>query len=237
MKILFIRHADPDYSIDNLTPTGVVEVECLHRYIDRYAIDHVYSSPMGRAYRTAQVAMGRDDIEVLPWLREFNHRVDSSIMPPSDIIWDKYPDEWSKCDGLYDKDAWYNHPMCGDVKDKYLEVCNGLDELLAKHGYEREGMIYRAVSPNREVIALFCHFGVQCILLSHLLGISPIPLLHHTCALPSSVTTLVTEERREGIASFRMLEFGSLNHLVQDGIEPSFSARFCETYDDMSERH
>ena len=29
MKILIIRHADPDYSIDSLTPKGWVEAECL----------------------------------------------------------------------------------------------------------------------------------------------------------------------------------------------------------------
>ena len=29
MKILIIRHADPDYSIDSLTKKGWVEAECL----------------------------------------------------------------------------------------------------------------------------------------------------------------------------------------------------------------
>ena len=32
MKLLIIRHGDPDYSIDSLTPTGWVEAELLsHR--------------------------------------------------------------------------------------------------------------------------------------------------------------------------------------------------------------
>lgn len=56
-------------------------------------------------------------------------------------------------------------------------------------------------------------------------------------APPSSVTTLYTEERREGIASFRMQSFGDLSHLYAGDEPASFAARFCETYDNMEERH
>ena len=63
------------------------------------------------------------------------------------------------------------------------------------------------------------------------------PLWHGTCALPSSVTTLITEERRKGISSFRMCAFGDTSHLYAAGREPSFSARFCETYGNWDQRH
>ena len=78
----------------------------------------------------------------------------------------------------------------------------------------------------------FCHFGVECVLLSRLLDCSPVVLWHHTVALTSSVTKLTTEERREGKAIFRMSQFGSLSHLDGAGEEPSFFARFCETCHD-----
>ena len=52
------------------------------------------------------------------------------------------------------------------------------------------------------------------------------------CAAPTSVTTVVTEERREGTASFRMLAFGDTSHLYAKGEEPAFAARFCETYEE-----
>ena len=74
-------------------------------------------------------------------------------------------------------------------------------------------------------------------LLSRLLNISPMPLWHGTCAAPTAVTTLVTEERRPGFASFRMGSFGDISHLYAAGREPSFSARFCETYSRMDQRH
>jgi probable phosphoglycerate mutase len=62
-------------------------------------------------------------------------------------------------------------------------------------------------------------------------------LWHGTCAAPTSVTTLTTEERREGIAYFRMNAFGDISHLYAAGVEPSFSARFCETFANTEQRH
>ena len=73
-------------------------------------------------------------------------------------------------------------------------------------------------------------------LLSHLLGISPMQLWHVFCALPTSVTTVITEERRKGTAYFRVNGFGDISHLYANGEEASFAARFCECYDNENER-
>jgi len=62
-------------------------------------------------------------------------------------------------------------------------------------------------------------------------------LWHGTCAAPSSVTTLVTEERREGIASFRMTAFGDISHLYAADQAPAFAARFCECFRNEDQRH
>lgn len=115
-------------------------------------------------------------------------------------------------------------------------MTESLDALLASHGYERDGEYYRAVKPNRDVIVLFCHFGLECVLLSHLMNVSPMILWHHTCAAPTSVTGIVTEERRCGQAIFRMSEFGDISHLYVGNEPPAFAARFCETFD-SDERH
>ena len=127
--------------------------------------------------------------------------------------------------------------LAEDVKEKYDIVCHGLDDVLKKHGYEREGMHYKAVKPNNDTIVFFCHFGVECVLLSHLINVSPMILWHGFCALPSSITSIYTEERRPGIAGFRINEFGSTAHLHAADQKPSFSARFCECYANINERH
>ena len=56
--------------------------------------------------------------------------------------------------------------------------------------------------------------------------------IRELCAAPSSITSIYTEERRKGIAGFRVNEFGSTAHLYVAGEKPSFAARFCECYGD-----
>ena len=116
-------------------------------------------------------------------------------------------------------------------------VWQGIDGILADHGYVRDGYWYRAEQANEDTVLIFCHFGVECVMLAHILNLSPMILWHNFCAAPSSVTTLYTEERRKGIAAFRMSAFGDISHLYAAGEKPSFAARFCETYDNMEERH
>lgn len=49
MKILIIRHGEPDYSIDSLTEKGWREAELLSRRLAPLGIRDFYVSPLGRA--------------------------------------------------------------------------------------------------------------------------------------------------------------------------------------------
>ena len=241
MKILIIRHADPDYSIDSLTAKGWIEAECLSEKLVKMKIDAFYTSTLGRAKDTASCTLkklSREPDGVFEWLKEFP----PTIMRPDSgksIAWDWLPSDWTKVDAFYDKDKWGDVSQMaeGKVREEYDRVTGEFDSLLAKHGYVREGNYYRAEKPNMDTIAIFCHFGSGCVLLSHLLGVSPMVLWHGLCAAPSSVTTLTTEERREGIASFRMNSYGDVSHLYAKDEEPAFAARFCEMFSNVDERH
>jgi len=239
MKLLFIRHADPDYERDTLTGKGWREAELLSGRISAMDIKEFYVSPLGRARDTANVTLKKMNrtAKVLPWLKEF--QLYDEKLGRERICWDLLPQDWTVINEYYDKDLWHTVPAMktGNAITEAKKVFEGIDKLLEKHGYVREGRLYRAINPNRDSIAFFCHFGVMCLILSHLLGISPVLLWHGFCALPTSVTTLVSEERRKGIAYFRVIGFGDISHLYAAGEEPSFSARFCETYDSFDERH
>lgn len=240
MKLLIVRHADPDYTIDSLTPAGWKEAELLSERLSRLDVKAFYVSPLGRAKDTASLTlkkMGREATEC-EWLKEFPPRISRPDKETETIAWDWLPADWTKEERYYDKNAWdTTAPMsAGHVGEEYHRVIAEFDRLLASHGYDREGAYYRASHANSDTIILFCHFGLECVLLSHLLGISPMVLWHGTCAAPSSVTTLTSEERREGIAAFRMNSFGDVSHLYVAGEQPSFAARFCETFD-SAERH
>ena len=233
LQLLIIRHGDPDYIKDSLTKKGKREALLLCKRIEKLNPDFIYSSPLGRAKKTAKLAtktLGRE-ITVLPWLREFEGRVGSGLF--KDICWDRLPQDWTCFDGMY-TDEWYDCAMMKgtNVREEYEKVARGLDELLSKHGYQHSGRIFKVAEPNHDTIALFCHFGVECVILSHLLSVSPMPFWHNFAALTTSVTTVVTEERRKGIAAFRILSFGDISHLYANNEEPSFACRFCECFDD-----
>ena len=241
MKILIIRHADPDYEADSLTSQGWKEAELLAGRISRMDIQKIYVSPLGRARDTAGVSLKKmaKEAEVCEWLREFAPCIRRPDKEGGSIAWDWLPQDWTKIRECYDKDAWssIDAMKSGNVQEEYAWVADSLDGVLARHGYVREGNYYRVERGSSDTIAFFCHFGLECVLLSHLLGVSPMILWHGTCAAPSSVTTLITEERRRGIAYFRMSSFGDVSHLTAAGEQPSFSARFCEQYENASQRH
>lgn len=242
MKILIIRHGDPDYSIDSLTEKGWREADLLAERIAPLPIKNYYVSPLGRAQDTAAATLkkaGRS-AETLPWLREFNVPItDPATGQERGIPWDMVPAEWTAVPEYYDRDKWHKTPIMqsGNMSEMLAEVWDGLDGIIEKHGYRREGNLYRAVQPNEDTIAFFCHFGVQCVMLGHLLGISPMILWHGFMAAPTSVTTLCTEERREGIAYFRASALGDISHLYIKNEEPAFAGRFCETFANTEQRH
>ena len=72
MRILIIRHGDPDYERDTLTEKGHREAALLAKRYKDEKIDYFYSSPLGRAKHTCEYvakAQGREkDVIIYDWL-------------------------------------------------------------------------------------------------------------------------------------------------------------------------
>lgn len=234
MKIVIIRHGEPDYVHDSLTEKGFREAELLAERISKLDVKDFYCSPLGRAKATAAPTLkltGRTATE-LDWLHEFKGKVREGIKVTN--CWDRMPSYWTADESYYDKSKWFDTKLMKslNVKKEYTKVCRGVDELLSKHGYEHSGNIFKVNNPNHDTIVLFCHFAVEAVILSHIFSCSPMVLWHNFVALPTSVTTLVTEEREQGIAVFRCLQYADISHLYAGNEEPSFAARFCECFED-----
>ena len=237
MKLIFIRHADPDYERDDLTETGYREAEALIGRLKRIGPDYIYVSPLGRAKKTMEIALeGKTEgIPVLDYLQEFPGMIDRpDITDRKKICWDWLPQDWTVYEDFYSYEHWADHPAMkgGKIAELYEHVTSEFEKLLEKHGYRKEGKYFRVLEGNHDTIVFFCHFGLESVLLSYLLSISPMILWHGTCAAPSSITEVYTEERVKGIASFRIVSLGDTSHLYENHLEPSFSARFCECYED-----
>ncbi|MBO7214200.1 MAG: histidine phosphatase family protein [Clostridia bacterium] len=227
MKITIIRHAEPDYENNTLTSKGFKEADYLGKYLKDEKIDYIYSSPLPRAFYTADAIVKYNKTKtykVLEFLREFE---------PD--MWDNAPTFLTSDERLYDKKRWLEVDFNGlndQIKSRYDFVKQELATLLEKHGYRKNGVCYDVLRANNDNIVLTCHFGLESYLLSELLNIPLVAIINHTCAAPSSITTVVTEEREKGKAIFRMLAYGETTHLKIAGEPVSFMARYAEIYGD-----
>ncbi|MBE5807261.1 MAG: histidine phosphatase family protein [Clostridiales bacterium] len=234
MKILLIRHGEPDYSIDSLTPKGWREAELLADRLCRMDIDGFYLSPLGRAQDTARETLRRlgRKAETLAWLAEFRGQFTDPETGKRRYAWDLKPQYWTRHEELYDPKRWIENEAyaSGDSAGIYRETAEGLDSLLARYGYARDGVLYRTEANTDRTIALFCHFGVAMNMLAHLTGMAMVPMMHAFLMPPSSVTTLITEEREKGQVFFRCWGLGDTSHLYAANEPVSQMGLFHEVY-------
>ncbi len=221
MRLHIIRHADPDYENDTLTPAGKQEAAALARRLASYNLDAVYASPMPRAYMTAQYTADllKLPVTIEPWAIEVQSWSYDPIIEDGEAIpvWD-IPGEILRANPAYfDLERWcYTPPLDSPrIRDDYAALSSSVDELVARYGYQREGRRYRIIQPDRRQIALFCHNGTALAALAHLLCAPP-PLIW--CSFwhaPSSVTTILFEERGDEWAVPRALSVGDVSHLYE----------------------
>ena len=233
MRLIFIRHGDPDYVHDTLTEKR--EAELLAQRVKNWDVSKFYVSPLGRAQLTAEYSLKLrgDTADTLPWLREFN-----GIIPTSDgghrIPWDMYPTEWADKEIYYDRNNWFksDYMQTGNVEEQLKWVHEGIDKLLADHGYIHENGMFRIEKHSDETLVFFCHFGVSIVIIGHILGISTMNMWHGFNMQPTSVTVLGCEEREGDYGFFRCHVMGCTKHLA-GGNEPiSNAGYFTDVFQD-----
>lgn len=234
MKLIFIRHAEPNYKDDTVTPQGRREAEALSPRVLRWNADGFYCSPLGRAQDTAKIALQdeRHKLETLEWLREFHVPVSDPDSGEERIPWDFMPAYWTNFEEMYDKKNWVKAPVMqtGEIESRRDFVCDGIDGFLQEQGYFRKDNYYITEKGNEKVFVFFCHLGVQFVVLSHLLGVSAPVLWQNFFVAPTAVTVVETEEREEGKLAFRCKKVGDTSHLYAAGIEPSSAGFFEPVY-------
>lgn len=237
MKLIFIRHAEPNYEHDTLTDKGWKEAILLSERVKYWNVDDIYLSPLGRAQDTASFsleALGKE-ATTLEWLEEFWYPVTDPTTGRFGVPWDFMPEYFTKEPLLYDKDHWFDTKLLSsnpELKECALKTYKEFDALLASYGYIREGGFYRV---NREIydkkkcdkdditLVFFCHLGISLLLMAYMMGISPSILWQSIFVAPSSVSVLNAEVRINDAAFFRAQVIGDTRHL-KDGNELISSA-------------
>ena len=244
MRLIFIRHAEPIPYTDMLTEKGKHEAEILSDRVSKWKnIKQIYCSPMTRTQMTAAPSLkklGREAI-TLNWLREFEYLITSPSKGIPDFPWDLYPDYYSEIPEFYDINKWLDtdfYSQNPDIRIKYGEVFEGIDSLVAKYGYVREGHMYIKhpefpdFAGEEEIILCFTHFGASCMILSHLLNIPAPMLLMHFVNSPTGIICVNAETRSEesGGTHFRLQFYGDIAHLRNAGEPVSTHAAFSTLF-------
>jgi len=138
-----------------LSENGISQIEALSSYLERVSISKIYSSPLSRALRSAEIiasAKGLSPIS-LDSLRERSFGVWEGMS--FDEIVDRYPKEFN----LWREDPLRFSPLGGEST---LEVRERVMPTISKLIDEHKG----------DAIILVAHGGVNRIILCEVLGIS-----------------------------------------------------------------
>jgi probable phosphoglycerate mutase len=222
MRLYIIRHADPDYPRKTITEAGRREAAALAERLAGEGLDRLFSSPLGRAVHTAEYTAKRVGLPIdqREWLKELGGLRMADGPHAGLMIWDA-PGATLR-DGRRVGDL---HPeiAVADFQAEIDRVRRDSDAFLAELGFVREGHLYRATGGGPRRVAVFCHGGLGLTWLAHLLDIPVTTMWAGFWLPPSSVTTVLFDERTPGTAAPRCLGVGDTSHLHAAGlpIQPS----------------
>ena len=197
MRIVVVRHGEPNYERDCLTPLGRKQAKAAAERLREEGIEEIYSSPFGRAKETAQAAsdaLGIRPIKVLDFMHElYWGSVDGTPTFANGHPWD-IADALARQGWDLTRTDWPEHPYFSNnqVTASAAYVARETDAWLETLGYVREGAYYRCAREDDEqhTVALFCHGGSSAAALAHIFNL-PFPYMCGTLHLPFTSLSIV----------------------------------------------
>ena len=234
MIFYYIRHGDPIYNPDSLTPEGIEQAKALSKRLAIYGLDEIYSSTSNRAIMTAQPTcelLGKEPI-LLDFAKESHVWKDLTVEKE-----DKSGRTWlfhnKRLRNLFNTkeirdlgDNWYDYPefsQC-DYKKGIERIYNAADAFFEMLGYEHERYTgkYKIKKPNDKRIALFAHQSFGLAFLSCVLDI-PYPIFcTHFDMTPSGMTVIEFAEN-DGYSIPKILTLSSDSHLYKEGLSTIYN--------------
>ena len=227
MIFYLIRHGDPIYDPDSLTPLGHEQAAALAKRLSLYGLDEIYASTSIRAQMTAEPtckALGKE-MKLCDWANEGHAFADTKAqLENGEWRWcfhqQKFVEKFNTPELLALGNEWYKDPFFKgtNLETAMARINREADDFFRTLGYEhdRKKGSYKVLFENKKRVALFAHQGFGLLFLSSVLDI-PYPL---TCTRfdlgLSSVTVIVFGE--EGDVYPKMLQMSNDSHLYKEGI-------------------
>lgn len=232
MLLYIIRHGDPIYDPDSLTEKGHAQARALADRLCVHGLDKIFCSPMIRAQQTAAPTAERLGITpvIEPWTGEdLAWRDFAGRREDGSYGWAFHVDRASyKTEAVFSLgDKWYEAPEFSYVNAKagYERIQKASDEFTSRLGYVREGMLYRAVNPTSDRVAVFCHQGFGTTWLSHLLAV-PAPLFWSSFDITHSSITIIDfgdENKKDRLVAPVCIALSDTSHIYQSGLPLQFN--------------
>jgi hypothetical protein len=162
MRLILVRHGDPDYDKDCLTELGHRQADIVAQRLLEEGIEEIYSSPMGRARQTAQPfaeASGIGKINILDFMKEIRYGREDALYT-SGNPWIVSSELMSMGIDLQNP-AWREFPnfVENTATTDIDSVMEGTDRWLASLGYELKGSII-AARPRTTGRGPWCFFAM-----------------------------------------------------------------------------
>lgn len=235
MLLYYIRHGDPIYTPDSLTPKGEQQSAALVHRLCRFGLNEIYVSSSNRAQMTAAPTCKELDITptVLDWCKE-SYAFREFSVPDGD---DRH--HWVFQDAEYCRlmvspeirklgDEWYRHEAFanGRFEQGIRRVQKETDAFMAQLGYRhcKEGGYYEAERPHERRVALFAHQGIGLAFLSCLLDI-PYPAVCTHFDMGHTGVTVIEFREENGISIPRVLQLSNDSHLYRSGMPTDYQNR------------
>ena len=228
MLLFYLRHGDPIYSPDSLTPLGHRQAEALGRRLSQLGVDEIYASSSNRAQLTAQPAceLMRKEMNILDWANEkYAWAQLTAPYTDTDTRWvfqhPKYIEAMASEEARRLGRKWYEHPAFAGTtfKEGMERVQREADQWLAGFGYRHDldKNMYYSQGGNGKRIALFAHQGFGTAFLSCVLDIPFAQYAIHFDMQHSGMTVIHFPEQAGWVVP-KALQLSNDAHLYRAGL-------------------
>ena len=232
MIFYYVRHGDPIYNPDQLTPLGHRQAESVSRFMAGCKIDKIFSSTSTRAIQTATptAEVLKKEITQLDFTNEkYAWERFSVECADGKRRWIEQSDQFRNIlvspEVFALGDKWYEHPDLAKFNfgEHFDFFRNQIDEFFASLGYEhdRKNRLFHATRPNDDNVALFAHGGFGGIFLSSILDI-PYPQFATRISICHTGVTVIHFSDKQGDTIPVVSQLSGTPHLFADRLPTAY---------------
>lgn len=233
MILYYVRHGDPIYNPDSLTPLGERQAEAVAKRLCAHGIDEIYSSTSNRALLTAKPTCEITGKQAIPldWCHEMHAGKDFFVDNGSGAkSWvfhqQRYIEKFASKEIVDLGAKWYEHPDFSNMtfKEGIERTSRQAFEFLSKLGftYDQEKGMYKSSKQGNRRIALFAHQGFGLLFLS-VISLIPYPTFCTRFDMTHTGVTVIEFPETDGYVLPKILTLSNDSHIYREGLPTKYN--------------